>query len=166
MPLAASILTAIVTLAGQFQFQKWKEREKLHLLIEWETWENEDRDYESHPFVSVHNKSGSSIYITDIRYLVGWFFRNRVKESALYFGEWGDAESPLPSLIEADSVQKFQLDSSNACKLVPFVGSFDRIWHSLNRFRLQVEIQTLANTKVRIGALRVLPPRMLPNWFF
>jgi len=164
VPLAVSAFTTITTLYGAYWLQKWKDREKLHLHINWASCETRYEDSAFFPFVSCHNKSEKSVLVTDIRYVVGSFFRQSTQDSALYFDDENFDINYLPHLIAPNSVHAFRLDESSARELIVKINLIDHILDFLGRSRLSIQIKTSANTKVRSSAFRALPSQLRPNW--
>lgn len=160
-PLVSPILSPIIAAVTAILLYEHKERERVHLAIEWR-YVDTIAGREERPFLVVHNRSDRSVAIRDMRFRTGALWRRRGDQTA--FGYDDPEDIHFPYLVEPGKLIQLRLDEDQAVRLADGVSAGARLLSRLGRPRIQVEAVTTAGKRIRTSAEVAIPWARRPTW--
>ncbi len=160
----ATLIAALLAATGPV-VRLWEilrgDKERLNLHIDWVEF-GPNHELGDAPFLYVANLGERPVFITDIHYLTGLFFRKRRAFTAL---EWDDPiDLAFPYTIEPNQIRRFHISEYHARRYLHPMTFRMRVSAVLKRSTLWIEVRTSGGTRARLGAEDVLPWSSRPEW--
>lgn len=114
------------------------------------------------PFLYVHNRGEKAVAVVDIYYRTGPIRPRRLRGLAMDYDDPTDIHFPYE--IEPGKSRRFKLASYRVVEALDKSSRWHRVAHLVGRQPIWVEVQTMANTRKRIGAAKVAPWKARPDW--
>jgi hypothetical protein len=137
-----------------------QDKERLELHIDWVDFDSDYRD--SAPFLYVINRSKNPIFITEIGFRTGLFWRRKRAYTAVDFDD--PLELNFPYEILPSQQKRFMLQSHTAEKHVDRLKAYARFSSIFRRSLLWIDVETAGGTSKKIGAERAMKWENRPAW--
>ena len=159
-----TLIAAVIAATGPI-VKLWEvvrqDKERLELHIEWVDFHpNDYRD--SAPFLYVINRSKNPIFITEISFRTGLFWRRKRANTAVDFDDPLDLNFPYEILPSQQ--KQFMLQSRAAEQHIDKLKAYARFSSIFRRSLLWIDVGTAGGTSKKIGAERAMKWQNRPAW--